>query len=129
MNNSHEQHQEHGAPTLKGYIIGFGLSLVLTMTAYFAVANKWSSGSALMALIVTLAITQLIVQLTFFLHLGQENKPRWNQTTFWFAILVLVIVVFGSLWIMRNLNYRTMTPEQTDQSIIKDELVQPENSH
>lgn len=129
IKGTHDSHANHG-PTFSGYILGFGLSLALTLTAYFAVANHWTSGGALVALIVVLAMTQLIVQLLFFLHLGQENKPRWNLTTFWFAVIVLVIVVAGSLWIMKNLNYHshTMSPEQTDQEIIKDEGYKPRSS-
>jgi len=29
-------------------------------------------------------------------------------------VLIVVIVVGGSLWIMKNLNYRTMTPAETN---------------
>jgi cytochrome o ubiquinol oxidase operon protein cyoD len=102
--------------------------LLLTLLAYFAVVNQWSSGGLLVAFILTLAVTQFIVQLIFFLHLGQEDKPRWNLTTFWSALLVLIMVIFGSIWIIKNLNARTghhMTPQETEEFIIKDEGYEP----
>jgi cytochrome o ubiquinol oxidase operon protein cyoD len=124
-----EQTQQRQAPeagrgTLRTYITGFILSVALTLAAYMLVVNHSLGSLWLTAAIVALAILQLGVQLFFFLHLGRESKPRWNLTVFSFALIVVLILVFGSLWIMNNLNYNMMTPTQTDQSIIKDEGVQ-----
>jgi cytochrome o ubiquinol oxidase subunit IV len=47
----------------------------------------------------------------FFLHLGRETRPRWKLAVFLFMLGVILILVFGSLWIMTNLNYRMM-PKQ-----------------
>lgn len=106
--------------TMKSYIIGFVLSLVLTLVAYFAVTEGWVSGTGLIALIMGLASIQFVVQLFFFLHLGNESKPRWQLAAFLFMFLVLVIIVGGSLWIMANLNYNMMmTPEQMDEYMLK----------
>ena len=51
---------------------------------------------------------QAIVQLIFFLHIGQEAKPHWETVVFCFTVLVLLIIVIGSLWIMYDLDYRLM---------------------
>jgi cytochrome o ubiquinol oxidase operon protein cyoD len=91
------------------YIVGFVSSIILTLVAYILVVNHVLSGIGLVAVIVGLAIIQLFVQLFFFLHLGDEAKPRWNLMALLFAAMVVVIVVFGSLWIMNNLNYNMMT--------------------
>jgi len=109
-----------------GYLIGFVLSLLLTGAAYLAVTEHWVAASEVGALVVKLAILQIAVQLFFFLHLGQESRPRWKLTVFFFMLAVLVILVFGSLWIMENLNYHMM-PGGMDPSsyIIHDEGVQP----
>ena len=53
-------------------------------------------------------------RLYFFLHLGKETKPRWKLYVFGFMVSVVLIIVFGSIWIMNNLNYR-MTPAQINQ--------------
>lgn len=102
------------------YIIGFVTSLVLTLLAYSLVQVHLSSDHTkpsdqiLLILLSGLAISQLIVQLAFFLHLGQEKKPRLNLLSFTFAAIIIFILVFGSLWIMNNLNYHMIdSPEKT----------------
>ncbi len=94
---------------VKPLIIGFLLSLVLTLAAYYTVVFHAVSGKALQCLIMGLGGVQALIQLVLFLHLGMESKPRWTVTSFLFMVLVILIVVGGSLWIMYHLNY-TMMP-------------------
>ncbi len=105
--------------TLINYTIGFILSLLLTSTAYLAVTNQLFAGGALMAVIISLAIAQVLVQLFFFLHLGHETKPRWKLVVLLFMLVVLFILVFGSLWIMQNLDYHMMPEHQMDEYMIE----------
>lgn len=106
---------ELSSKLLRSYVIGFVSAIVLTITAFLFVMNKWVEGSALVAVIIGLALIQLAVQLIFFLHLSDEPKPRWNAAAFAFMAIILVIVVGGSLWIMYSLNYNMMmTPEEMD---------------
>lgn len=105
--------------TLRNYVIGFILSLLLTSAAYVAVTSELFIGGVLIAVIVGLAITQVLVQLFFFLHLGHETKPRWKLVTLLFMLVVLFILVFGSLWIMQNLDYNMMPQHQMDQYMIE----------
>lgn len=101
------------------YSIGFVLSIALTLVAFMFVQQHVTSNHAsfshemLTAIVMVFAVVQFVVQLTFFLHLGQEERPRWNFIVFLFMLLVLLIVVIGSLWIMQNLNYHMMTPAET----------------
>jgi cytochrome o ubiquinol oxidase operon protein cyoD len=111
--------------THASYITGFVISLILTLTAFGLVYNHLLHGNAVIAAIVSLAIIQLFVQLVFFLHLGRESSPRWNLVFFMGAVTVVIILVFGSLWIMNHLTYHMSSPSQTDQSILKDEGVKP----
>jgi cytochrome o ubiquinol oxidase operon protein cyoD len=113
------KHEAHGSVT--SYVIGFGLSIVLTLAAYVLVANQLLHGQALVAAIIGLALIQLFVQLFFFLHLGSETRPRWNLTSLLFAALVVVILVIGSLWIMYNLDYHAMDSHEVDKTIMEDE--------
>ena len=92
----------------KPYIIGFILSIILTVLAYGAVETRVYAPAFVVAIVLGLAVLQLFVQLYFFLHLGEEMKPRWRLVTLGFGVLVVIIVVFGSLWIMDNLNYNMM---------------------
>ena len=102
------------------YIIGFVLAVGLTILAYLTVTQHWLAGSTLVFGLMGLAVIQFVVQLIFFLHIGQESRPRWNLAVFLFTLLVLMIIVFGSLWIMYNLNYgMNMSSEQMDEFMIK----------
>lgn len=94
--------------TLKTYISGFLLCIFLTLAAYVLVMKHLLTGLTLTLSIVSLGIIQFFVQLILFLHLGDEPKPRWNLIVFSFMALVVLILVFGSIWIMINLQYRMM---------------------
>lgn len=113
-------HEESAKGTVWTYIVGFGLSLALTMTAYLAVRHHigthhvFPTDNVMIAILASLAIAQLFAQLVFFLHLNRESRPRWNLLVFMFMALVLVIIVGGSLWIMNNLNY-SLTSKQASQ--------------
>ena len=98
------------------YSVGFILAVASTLIAYWLVVNHVFSTPMLIAAITTLAILQLIVQMIFFLHLGQGREARWNLTAFFFMLLILVVIVAGSLWIMYSLNYNmmNMAPGQKD---------------
>ena len=103
----HKIYTEH-LGTFKSYIIGFILSLLLTFSAYFLVTEKWLHSQTTALILAALALTQALIQLVFFLHLGQERTPYWNLQTFLFMLGVLFIIVLGTLWIMHNLDYQMM---------------------
>ncbi len=101
------QKEWHG--TLKSYLIGFVLSAILTGVSFLIVIGKLLAGRALVYTIIGMALLQAAVQLLFFLHLGQEAKPRWETLVFLFMVMVLLIIAIGSLWIMSDLNDRVMS--------------------
>lgn len=92
-------------PSFKAYIVGFILSLILTLIPYFIVIYHWVNANFLLPTILIFAMLQLVVQLLFFLHLGRETKPRWKLVIFISFISIIIIIVGGSLWIMQHLNY------------------------
>lgn len=100
--------QEVGSGAFRSYLIGFLLSILLTLVAYFMVVEHAFSHRILVFTTIGLGIVQMFIQLLFFLHLGQESKPYWNCQLFFFMLTILVILVVGSLWIMQNLNYNVM---------------------
>jgi cytochrome o ubiquinol oxidase operon protein cyoD len=117
-----------GANARQKYLIGFVLSLLLTLASYFLVKHHVNSGhvspsdNVSVLFLMVFALSQLLVQLVFFLHVGQGEAPRWKLVMTLFAAMVVFILVAGSLWIMWNLNYH-MAPPQNDQQIIHDEGV------
>lgn len=100
------QKEWHG--TWKSYIIGFSSSILLSILSFVLVATKILSSTYLPLMLVGLALFQAVLQLLFFLHVGQEAKPRWESLIFYFMVLVLLIIAIGSLWIMFDLNGRLM---------------------
>jgi cytochrome o ubiquinol oxidase operon protein cyoD len=108
---------DHGS--LRTYVIGFVLSLLLTAEAYQMVVSHTFSPSKLIIIVLVLAVVQLVVQLFFFLHLDRMARSPWNIIILLFMGIVVSILVFGSLWIMQNLNYHMQTPAQINQYMQK----------
>lgn len=94
----------------KSYIIGFVLSILLTIAAFVLIEKRLlTTDSQLYIAVAALAVIQLIVQVICFLRLNAKSVDgRWDLIAFIFTILVIGILVSGSLWIMYNLNYNMM---------------------
>ena len=107
--------------TLGSYIAGFVISVVLTLVAFCVVVYRVSlhlGTVPVIAIILILAIIQLLVQLIFFMHLARESGPRWKLAVFVSTIGIILIVVIGSIWIMNHLNYNMMaSPSEMNQYI------------
>lgn len=95
---------------ITSHIIGFILSLIITISAYSIVKNAVFDTTSLIFSIVLLGVLQAIIQLILFLHLGKESKPKIRLISFLFMILMVSIIVIGTLWIMAHLQYETMPP-------------------
>lgn len=123
MNEHHLTPDDSGHGTVRSYTIGFILSIGLTIGSYIIVTQHLFTTRNVIAAILGLAVLQLLIQVLFFLHLGRESKPRWNLVAFLFMLLVVLIVVIGSIWIMANLDYNMMSPQQTTQYIEHEENI------
>ena len=94
--------------SLKSYLTGFVLSLILTAIPFALVMRgTWSSAAAL-AGIFSAGLVQILVHLHYFLHLDTSSAARWNVLAMMFTLLILALFVGGTLWIMSTLNYRMM---------------------
>lgn len=103
------------------YSIGLVLALALTVAAFSMVFADTNSPGVIphvlvLPAILVLAMVQLIVQLVFFLHLGQSKESRWDAALFAFTFFGIAVVVTASIWIMYHLNYN-MTPQEVTQYI------------
>ncbi len=96
----------HGSK--RSYVIGFIASILLTSVSFLLVSQELLPGETLIYVISGLAFTQAVVQLRYFLHLGQEESPQWESFVFFFMMVIMLIIVLGSLWIMNDLNDRMM---------------------
>lgn len=89
--------------TYQSYTIGFISSIFLTLLSFFLVAYSALPPETLYIVVGVLAITQLFIQLVFFLHLNTHSKTTWNLLSFLFTLVVVLVLVIGTLWIMYNL--------------------------
>lgn len=110
MNPIISEHDAHPLSLAK-YISGFIGSVVLTLAAYLLVTRTAYSPTVIIGAISGLAILQFLVQMLFFLHVGDEHKPRWKVAVLFLMLGFVLILVIGSVWIMNNLNYRMTAPQ------------------
>mgnify|MGYP001361004154 CR=1 FL=1 len=99
-NSGAHEHQAAHHGSLKSYVIGFVLSIVLTIIPLVAVMNKLLTGPSLIVLILAMAVLQFAVQLFFFMHLKEGENARWNIMALILGLIILLTIVAGSIWIM-----------------------------
>ena len=109
---------EHG--TTLSYFIGFVLSLVFSFIPYYMVVEQVVTGTTLFVTILGFALVQMIIQITFFLHIGRGPKPNYNLFFFGATFLIILVVVGGSVFIIDNLHYN-MSPSDKVAKIANDE--------
>lgn len=104
------------------YSVGFVLSLVLSFSAYQLVVSGGAGSYGVLAFwLLVLAGVQMILQVILFLHVGSEQKPRWHSYSYIFTWFMLLVLVIGSIWIMRNLNYNMgMTTDVVNHYMMKE---------
>ncbi|EOG1985057.1 TPA: cytochrome o ubiquinol oxidase subunit IV [Proteus mirabilis] len=96
----------HGS--MKSYLIGFILSVILTVIPFWMVMEGTATTATILWTVVGMAVVQIVVHLVCFLHMNTSSEERWNVIAFLFTLLIIGIVVIGSLWIMYNLNINMM---------------------
>ena len=97
-----------GKGTFSSYATGFILSMVLTAIPFVLVMQGMLSRQAMLIAIVGAAIVQILVHLYCFLHMGASSRARWYVLAMLFALLIMLLIVGGTIWIMYHLNYRLM---------------------
>ena len=106
MSHSTDHGASHGS--VKTYMTGFILSIILTVIPFGMVMNGSASHAVLIGTVLVTAVVQILVHLVCFLHMNSKSDEGWNMTAFVFTVLIIAIVVIGSIWIMWNLNYNMM---------------------
>lgn len=97
----------HGS--LKSYLIGFGLSVVLTAIPFWLVMTETLGDKQVTALIVLLfAAVQIVVHMVYFLHMNTRSENGWTMMALIFTVIMVVIALTGSLWVMHHLNTNMM---------------------
>lgn len=106
---SSEAHADpsHGS-SLKSYLIGFVLAVILTVIPFGMVMSGAFPKGATVIAIAVMAAVQMLVHLVYFLHMDRSPEQRSNVHVGLFSLLIIGIVVVGSLWVLHNLNVNTM---------------------
>ena len=99
---------EPGGDSAGRYWIGYGLAIVLTLASFWAAQTPLVWAPSLPVLLGVLAIAQMGVHLVFFLNVSSAPDQTNNFLALAFGILVVGLVIFGSIWIMTNLNDNMM---------------------
>lgn len=106
---AHSHGDTHGHSfTLRGYVIGFLLSVVLTAIPFWMVMTGSFDPQATAITIIAFAVLQILVHTVSFLHLNSSSEGGWTLMAYIFTAVIVLIVISGSLWIMFHLNANMM---------------------
>jgi cytochrome o ubiquinol oxidase operon protein cyoD len=106
---AHDDFQGAGHFTLKTYLAGFALAAVLTAIPFWLVmSHAIASVPVAMAVVVALAVAQILVHTFAFLHVNARAQGGWTLVAYAFTAVLVVITIGGSLWIMHHLSLNMM---------------------
>jgi cytochrome o ubiquinol oxidase subunit IV len=100
------------ASGIRGYLIGFVLAALLTGVSFYIAKSTLVWQPSIPIALTVLAIAQMGVHLVFFLHMTSGPDNINNALALAFGLLIVMLLVFGSLWIMTHLSHRMMPMEQ-----------------
>lgn len=108
--HGHDDHEDVGYhATVKGYLIGFVLSVILTAIPFWLVMAKVIPSSSTTGLVLLgFAAVQIVVHMVYFLHMNSKVEGGWSMLSLIFTIAVVVIMLAGSIWVMFHLNSNMM---------------------
>jgi cytochrome o ubiquinol oxidase subunit IV len=93
---------------LQSYFVGLILAVGLTAASFWTVRTHLIYGPGVPVALIALAVAQMGIHLVFFLHITTGPDNTNNVLALAFGVLIVSLVVFGSLWIMANLNHNMM---------------------
>ena len=93
---------------IRGYLIGFVLAVGLTATSFYIARSTLVWAPSIPIALSVLAVAQMGVHIVFFLHMTSGPDNVNNLMALAFGLLIVMLLVFGSLWIMFHLNHNMM---------------------
>jgi cytochrome o ubiquinol oxidase operon protein cyoD len=111
--DAHTQSQPHGS--LRSYLTGFVLSVVLTAIAFWLVmGNVLNDTLGTSIVIMALAAVQIVVHMIYFLHMNTKSEGGWTFIALAFTLTLVVITLAGSIWVMYHMdqNMMPMSPHE-----------------
>ena len=100
------------AQEVRGYLLGLGLAALLTIASFWADQTREIYASGIAVALLVLTVAQIGIHLVFFLHITTDPDNENNILALAFGVLIVCLIVFGSLWVMLNLNHNLMPMDQ-----------------
>ncbi len=122
-NDHHDDHHDdgHSHGTMGSYMIGFGLSVILTAIPFWLVMSGVLGDAQLTGFIIMgFAVVQIVVHMIYFLHMNTRAEGGWSFMATMLTIVLVVITLSGSMWVMYHLNTNMMP--QHDMSAMQHEM-------
>ncbi|PAX07860.1 cytochrome o ubiquinol oxidase subunit IV [Sphingomonas lenta] len=113
--NTHASGEAHG--TRRDYLIGFGLSVVLTAVPFALVMLGQLDKQTTALFVMGAALVQIVVHMVYFLHMNTRSEGGWTFMALVFTAVLVVITLAGSLWVMHHLNANMMPDMQQIQAM------------
>jgi cytochrome o ubiquinol oxidase operon protein cyoD len=93
---------------IRSYVIGYGAALALTGAAFADVHWQSFEATTTFAIVLVLALVQMVVHFRFFLHISFGKSSRDDLQVILFSSLIILLMVSGTLVILFNLRERMM---------------------
>ena len=116
--DDHHSHDGAAHGSRRDYMVGFGLSVVLTAIPFWLVMSGTIENRNVTAfLVMGFALVQIVVHMVYFLHMNSKSEGGWTVMAMLFTVVIIVITLSGSLWVMYHLNNNMMpmSPEAMKQ--------------
>ena len=90
---------------IRSYCLGLALAVILTAASFWAARTHLIYGPAVPMAIAVFAFAQMGIHLVFFLHITTGPDNTNNVLALAFGVLITLLIIFGSIWIMANLDH------------------------
>ena len=102
-------HEQAGHGSLRDYLTGFILSVILTAIPFWLVmAHVFADSRVTAACVLGLGLIQIVVHMVYFLHMNTKSEGGWTMLALIFTVVLVVITLSGSIWIMFHLSANMM---------------------
>ena len=97
---------------IRGYLIGLALAALLTCVSFYIARSTIVWQPSIPIALSVLALAQMGIHLVFFLHITSGPDSVNNVMALAVGLLIVILLVFGSLWIMLHLDHNLMPMER-----------------
>ena len=97
---------------IRGYLVGLALATLLTCVSFYMARSTLVWQPSIPIALSVLALAQMGIHLVFFLHITSGPDSINNVMALAFGLLIVILLVFGSLWIITHLDHNTMPTER-----------------